>query len=124
MTPTLLRGAAAATALLIATAAPATAAWQSVTVVHGAKLQACRTTVDGSPVLQVRLDNRQGKHAHRGGIHRTGSQQSRSFRAAAGKVSPVKRIGAPAGALFETYVGDIDGPSAGGGVDVSSLPRC
>lgn len=124
MTSTLLRAAVAATALLLATATPATAAWKTETVVHGAKLQACRATVDDRPVLKIRLDNRQGKHAHRGGIHRTGSQQSRTVRAAAGRISAVKQIGAPAGASFETFVGEIDGPSAGGGVDVSRLPRC
>lgn len=124
MTPTILRGAVAATALLLVTATPAAAAWKTETTVHGAKLQACRATVDGKPVLKVRLDNRKGKHAHRGGIHRVGSEQSRTLRAAAGRISAVRQIGAPAGASFETYVGDINGPSAGGGVDVSRLPRC
>lgn len=124
MTPTILRGAVAATALLLATAAPSAAAWKTETTVHGAKLQACRSTVDDRPVIQVRLDNRSGEHAHRGGIHRVDSEQSRTVRAAAGRISRVKRIGAPAGSGFDTFVGEINGPSAGGGVDVSRLPRC
>lgn len=119
-----LRASAAATALLLATAAPADAAWKVITNVHRAKLQVCRTTVDGEQHLKLRLDNRRGQHAHRGGLYRLDEEMTRGVRVKAGKISRTKLIPAPPGSSFDTYVGEIDGPTAGGGFSPAEAPRC
>ncbi|WP_182525861.1 hypothetical protein [Nocardioides dongkuii] len=127
-----LRSAALATVLTVlstmlllgvTSSAPAAAGWTSDTTIHDAKLQVCRTTVKGTAYLRLRLDNRAGKHAHRGGVYRrTGGATSREVRAAAGRISAVKKIKITKNARFDTYVGEIGGAAAGG--VIGSYGRC
>lgn len=112
----------ASTVLVLGSTAPASAAWKTSTVVHGAKLQVCKTFVQGRPFLRARLDNRRGEHAHRGGLSRPG--QSRTLTARAGRISEVKQLSVNGSRSFSTYVADVDGPGAGGGLDPRDVPRC
>lgn len=124
----LLLGAVLAAAALVATVpAPASAAWQTSTVVHGAKLQVCKRYVDGQNYVRFRLDNRQARHTHLGGLSRTRNGETRTFnvRAAAGRISQVVQLPVRPSDRFSTGVGELTGEGAGGGTGpLSTFPRC
>ncbi|MCH1864910.1 hypothetical protein [Nocardioides sp. CFH 31398] len=104
----------------------ASAAYETVTTVHGAKLQACRATLGGDRAIRFRLDNRGARHAHEGGVFRNRGEVTDSFRvrASAGRLSGVKAVRLRAGDRLDSYVGEVDGPGAGGGFSRAELPRC
>lgn len=104
--------------------APAQAAWETVTVVHDARLQLCVQPVSGArPWIRVRLDNRAGRHAHRGSLGREGGATV-TVRAAAGRWSDVGRLRWRVGGSYSSGISDLSGAGAGGGVDPRRLPRC
>lgn len=119
-------GVLAGTALSLSavTASPADAAWSTQTTVHGAKAQVCKVPVRGQrPWLRLRLDNRAAPHGHEATLSRAGGGRV-TVRAAAGRVSGTQQLRWRTGDRFGTGVNDIDGPGAGGGVDLSRVPRC
>lgn len=131
MIPSRLRGLSAALTVAVASSAlvglaqaPASAGWTTATTVHDAKLLVCRTA-DGNAV-RFRLNNKQGKHAHRGGIFRkrNGATAYIGVRADKGRLSKTRQFPVRAGDGLTTLVGEINGPAAGGGLPLSSLPRC
>ena len=104
----------------------ASAAYATVTRVHDARLQVCRATVGGDPAIRFRVDNRRARHAHEGGVYRNrgGSTQSFRVRAAAGRTSSVRTVTVRSSDRLDSYLGDVDGPGAGGGFSRGELPRC
>lgn len=104
----------------------ASAAYTTVTTVHGANLQACRATVGGDPAVRFRLDNRAGRHAHRGSVSRERGGVSRTFsvQPAAGRVSAVKTVRLRSGDRLVSGIQDLDGPGAGGGFSRGDLRAC
>lgn len=124
----LLVGALLAAATLVATVqAPASAAWQTSTNIHGGKLQVCKRYVSGQNYVRFRLDNRQGRHTHLGGFSRTRNGETRSFpvRAAAGRISQVVQVPVRPTDRFSTGVGEVTGEGAGGDTGpLSTFPRC
>lgn len=106
-------------------APPASAAtWDTATKVHGAKLQFCK--VKRKPrvfTLRMRLVNKAGDHRHRGFIYANGVKRM-EVRARAGRISKVKAIRVRSGFSFVTGVGEINGPTAGGGHSLAETPRC
>ncbi|MCD4526851.1 hypothetical protein [Nocardioides sp. cx-173] len=106
------------------TQSPASAAWSTVTNVHGAKLQTCRTA--NGAAVRLRVNNWQGKHAHRGGLFRKRGGKTVYYGVVAqkGRLSPTRQMPVQAGDSLGTLVGEINGPAAGGGVPLSMIPRC
>lgn len=106
-------------------APPASAStWDTVTTVHGAKLQFCKVKrKSGVFLLRMRLVNKAGKHRHRGFIY-VREVKRMEVRARAGRISKVKAIRVKSGFSFVTGVGDINGPTAGGGHSLSETSRC
>lgn len=111
----------------VVSASPAHAAWGSFTNVHDARAQLCKVRLDdGVFRVRLRLDNRKADHAHRGLLYRDrdGGTTSTKVRADAGAVSGVKAVRWRSGDSLVSAVGEIDGPSAGGGVGIGEIPRC
>ena len=124
----LLLGALLTAATLVATVqAPASAAWQNSTTIHGGKLQICKRYVQGQNYVRFRLDNRQARHTHLGGLSRTRNGVTRNFdvSAAAGRISRVVQVPVRPSDQLSTGVGELTGEGAGGGTGpLSTIPRC
>lgn len=131
MTTSRLRALSAALTLTVASSAmvglaqaPASAGWTTATTVHDARLLVCRTA-DGDAV-RFRLNNKQGRHSHRGGLFRERGKTSTyvGVQAAKGRMSKTRQFPVRPGDGLVTLVGEINGPAAGGGLPLSALPRC
>ena len=114
-------------ALLVSTAPAANAAWRTQHAFHGAKVQMCKVHVEGQRFeLRVRVDNRDGKHAHTGAIFRTrnGTTATAMARAGAGGVSGYKALMVRSGDKLQSGAGEGEGIGMGDLLRLSDTPRC
>lgn len=125
--------AAAVPAALVITAPSADAAWKTVSRLHGARVELCKTHRSGDEYrIKMRLDNRAGKHTHVGGVSRVKdfrTVDSAGVRPAAGKVSKTKSIvwrtrWSKDGQWISAGIGETNGQGHGGEVGFNQIPNC
>lgn len=116
---------------LILAAVPASAAvkWTSVMDMHGAKLQACKTKIDGGWRIRVRLNNA-SDHGHQAGFNiRDGSGDivgRAFFNIGDRRISPVRRVVYRPGNTIGAGMAEAgnDGGGGGGELRIGDIGRC
>lgn len=114
-----------ALASLLLVPAPAQAAdWQTVSSLHGGRLQVC-TVAAGSSRLEVRMrvDNRRASHTHIGAIGAPDGRE-RVARPGAGRASGVRSLVVSRSATISFGMGETDGTGFGDTRRATWFRRC